>query len=200
MELTRDQYAWTNNKPVLFRLPENNYQDNLVAIWLTSWVDEKLSEVRNKLQDFHKELSPDTCSTTSLDYLACLLGFTDVYWDTKYSEEVKRGLLRNVKELWQYRGTKRGILLALALIQVDATIWLKGTLVLPLTLSQTFSTNNLKMYLRLPLKYPENGYHFLQANRVVQGYAPVLIEVQVVYEYFYCGFSKLGQPLFKETL
>lgn len=183
-------------RPILDRLPEFEYRDNPVADWLTLWSDLELLRVRNILEKWYLELSPDTCQDSSLDYLASLLGFSGVYWDTKWSVLVKRTILSNTSKLWLTRGTKAGLTLILSILVESSKVWVNGNLTLPFPMSKAFERNDLRLYIRLPLTYSENGSQFYQVKRIIEGYVPVILETGVVYEHHYCGFSRIGQPMF----
>ena len=57
---------WQNNRPIFDSLPEKGYKDNSVALALTQWVDADLSSKAAQLQNFYKELDPDTCQDSML--------------------------------------------------------------------------------------------------------------------------------------
>lgn len=182
--------------PVLNRLPEYGYQDNPVTSWLTNWSDLELLRVRNILEQWYLELSPHTCQDISLDYLSSLLGFSGVYWDTKWSSSTKRNVLAMANQLWLNRGTVKGLRMILNILVEEYHIWTRGALEIPFSLPSTFGRNDMRVYIKLPLKYRDNGVQFYEAKRILTGYTPAVIEADVVYEQFYLGFSRLGQPLF----
>lgn len=188
---------WANRRPILESLPEKGYQDNDVAISLTSWIDESLSEKAEQLQSFHKELDPSTCKVASLDYLAYLNGLNGDYWDTSWSVATKRTLIKNAHSvLWQYRGTSKALSFVLDTHKIKHHIWVDGSTLLSFKLPQKLGSPKLRFYIRLPVTYHRDGWHWKEAERTARNFAPAIVGYKVCHEYFRLGFSRVGEPVF----
>jgi len=71
------------------------------AQWLTSGVDEFLSEKKKAIDSFYYDyLDPDTCSPATLDWLAQHVGLVGNLWDTAWEEGIKRGMIKNTFGWW----------------------------------------------------------------------------------------------------
>lgn len=160
-------------------------------------MDAGLSAKADQLQNFYKQLDPSTCDASKLDYLAYLNGLSGSYWDTAWSETTKRTLIKNAhSELWQWRGTKRALSFVLGVHQIKHQVWLDSNSILPFTLPQKLGTYQLRFYIRLPITYVRDGWHWKEAKRTAKNFAPAIVGYQVCHEYFRLGFSKVGEPLF----
>lgn len=105
-ELYRRWYI--DNKPASGLLPGVNggYTDNVVSQWLMSPPDKLLLEIRDKIDDFPRQLNPLTCDANMLDYLSAMFGYTGEYWDRTWPESAKRQLLAQAFPLiWPRKGT-----------------------------------------------------------------------------------------------
>lgn len=190
---------WANKRPTLDSLPEKGYQDNDVAIALTSWVDAKMSAKADQLQNFYRQLDPSTCDANKLDYLAFLNGLSGSYWNTSWQESTKRTFIQYAhSELWQYRGTKRSLSFVLDTHQIKHRLWFDSSSLLPFTLPQVLGSYHLRFYIRLPISYVRDGWHWKEAQRTAKNFAPAIVGHQVCHEYFRLGFSKVGEPLFND--
>ncbi|MBW4558461.1 MAG: phage tail protein [Trichormus sp. ATA11-4-KO1] len=187
---------WHEGRPVFNRLPQTGYQDNLAVDWLTLWVDQKLSDKADQLQTLWTKLDPLTTTEDWLDYLAFLCGLSGVYYDTKWAVNIKRQMISQAHSLWSSRGTLASIRTVLDIHEIPYTIWNSGSLRLPFVLSATFGRDDLRLYVRLPLDYQRTSREFKEAQRTLRNYAPVIVDAEVVFERFYLGFSRIGEPLF----
>lgn len=195
--MTDSKTAWNNRRPILHRLPQYGYQDNAIADALTFYPDLKLSGVKDLLERWYLELHPDTCQDASLDYLAYLVGFSGHFWDTRWSNPVKRDLIRASHAiLWRKRGTFEAIRAVLDIHGISYDIWTDGSLNLAFTLSGTFGSPKMRYYLRLPKTTPRVSPAFQEARRTLRLYSPAVTKSKVTYQAFYLGLSRLGDPLF----
>ena len=188
--------TWQDGRPIYNRLPLKGYQDNLVADWLTLWVDEKLSGTASTLEAFWQNLIPETCPAVYLDYLGYLCGLSGQYWDTKWSTAVKRLMVANTHKFWSDRGTMLTIKSVLDIHRLTYTLWTNGALRLPFTLPNTFGTDDLRLYVRLPLIFQRTSQQFKEAQRTLRNYAPAVVKSAACFERFYLGFSYFSDPLF----
>lgn len=189
---------WQNRRPIFDSLPEIGYKDNTIADSLTSWIDEKLSRKADQLQNFYKELDPDTCQSGSLEYLAFLHGLSGKFWDNTWKETTKRSLIKNSHSvLWQYRGTSKPIKFVLDAHGISHVLWTDGSTNLSFNLPKKLATPRLRFFLRLPLTYARDNWAWKEAKRTVANFAPAVAKYSVCHDKFYLGFSQLGEPLFR---
>jgi phage tail P2-like protein len=185
------------DRPVFKRLPIEGYQNNPVADALTQWVDERLIATKETLENFYRELDPDTAKDSSLDYLAYLVGLSDEFYYPEWSPEVKRAMIAaSLSLLWPYRGTLKALRTVLDIHSIDYDIWQPGELVLPFRLPGEFGTGGAEYYIRLPLRYQRSSLQWAEARRTLDNFGTFGIRSGVVYKAFYVGFSRLGEPLF----
>jgi phage tail-like protein len=210
--------VYKDGRPVFYDLPQKGYQDNPIVDWLTLWYDERIVQSATTLESFWQNLDPMVAPESYLDYLAFLCGLSGKYWDVKWTVPVKRSLISLAHSLWSSRGTLRAIKQVLN-IQLSTylydsegflvddkgdylienpeyTIWTNGALRLSFTLPATFGKDDLKLWVRLPLKYQRSTQQFKEAQRTLRNYAPAIVKSGVCFERFYLGFSVLGDPLF----
>lgn len=192
--------AWTLGSPVFRRLPEKGYRDNTVTQWIVTPVDEILTGVKTKLEGFYASLNPATCPDDYLDYVGFLMGYSDTYWDTLWSNEVKRQLCVEASSLWHRMGTHDTLQRVLTIHAIIHGIWVDGVLLMPFLMPGTMGTPKARVYVRLPLIYMRTGKKWLEAMRTVRNYTPAPINSKVVYDQFYLGFSVLGEPMFVQPL
>lgn len=188
--------SWHDDRPVFSQLPQVGYQDNPTVDWLTFWVDQKLVDKANQLQSIYTKLDPATTDAAWLDYLGFLVGLSGNYWDVKWSSTVKRQMITNAHSLWSSRGTLKSIKKVLDIQGLTYSIWTNGSLRLPLTLPSTFGRDDLRVYIRMPLKYQRASLEFKEASRTLRNYAPAIVKSEVVFDLFYLGFSRISDPLF----
>lgn len=188
---------YTTEKPLLNILPEAGYKDNALVAALTEPVDRKYSEILALLESMPQKLTSAECPEEMLDYLAYLVGMSGEYWDTSWSAEVKRGFIQNAAMLWRLKGTQRCIETALGIHGITYNLWQSDSIRFPAKLPGTFGVRSLRFYIRLPLSYTRTSYGFLEAQRVLDNYKPVVVKGRVCYEAFKLSYSKLGEPLFK---
>lgn len=188
--------SWQEGRPTFLRLPERGYQDNVLTDALTTFADEKLVETADRLQNFYKELNPVTAKAESLDYLAAIVGMSKEYWDIQWSEVVKRQMIALAPFLWKNRGTLRSISAVLGVHGMTYRYWTDGSLRVPFPIGSKIGSSTLRIYVRLPLTYHRHGVEFREAQRTLNNYSPAVIESAVVYDKFYVGFSRVGEPVF----
>lgn len=186
-----------DSRPVFDRLPVDGYQNNPVAEYLTAWPDTKLIKSKNILERFYLELDPNTAKAESLDYLAFLVGLSDEFWYSEWTEPVKRAMIAaSLSVLWPLRGTMKALRTVLDIHSLDYDIWRPGALVLPFDLPGEFGTGGPEFYIRLPLDYQRSSQQWAEAVRTLQNFGLFGARSGVVYRRFYLGFSRIGEPLF----
>lgn len=190
--------AWDSSRPIYDRLPRQGYGDNTPSDWVTAWADEELSKVADRAQEFYKQVDPVTADSKSLDFLAWLVGMSGEYWDTTWTDPVKRQMISLAYSLWKIRGTEASIRAVLEIHGMDHDIWQKSDLRLSFKFPGVFGKPDLRFIVRLPLKYHRAGKEFTEAQRTIRNFAPAVIEAKVAYKGFYLSFSRLGDPLFKK--
>lgn len=190
--------AWQSGRPIHSRLPVNGYQDNQVAEALTDWIDTKLTSHAAVLSAWHRNADPDLCHEDYLDWLASLVGLAGAYWDTAWSPQIKRDLIKlSHPVLWKRKGTLDCIRRVLGTHQIQHQIWQESRLQMPFAMPGRFGTPTLRYCVQLPLKYRRSSQEWKEAARTVRNYSPAITKAQVCYEAFYLGFSKLGDPMFR---
>ncbi|MFB2876860.1 phage tail protein I [Floridanema aerugineum] len=198
------QKAWSEGRPVFYRLPEKNYQDNEVADALTSWTDSKLVEKKEQLENFYKYLDPDTCPDHLLDYLAFLVGMSGNYWDVKWSAKVKRDFIRYAHVfLWRTKGTLACIKKVLDIHELEYDIWSKARLYLTFKMgvnAKMYESERLRLVVRVPFKYPRQRENWKEVERSLRNYAPAVVETKVSYPYFNMGTSRIGDLMFEKPV
>jgi phage tail-like protein len=191
--------VYKDSRPVFYDLPQKGYQDNPVVDWLTLWYDEKIVQSATTLESFWQNLDPAIAPESYLDYLAFLCGLSGNYWDVKWSVDVKRLLIALAHSLWSSRGTLRAIRQVLDIHSLEYTIWTNGALRLSFTLPATFGKDDLRLWVRMPLKYQRSTPQFKEAQRTLRNYAPAIVKSGVCFNRFYLGFSVLNDPLFVDS-
>ena len=197
MDVQSQYQAWASQRPVFSRLPQVGYQDNSVADWLTSWVDIELTNKKQQLEQFYTQLSPQTCASTSLDYLAFLVGLSGDYWSVNWTDVVKRQMIASATNIFSSRGTVSCITQVLTIVGVNAKLWWSGQTIVSFQLPVTLGSSDLRLFIRLPIQYQRNGYEWQEAQRVRRCYVPAMVSSMVCYDKFYLGMSRLGEPVFK---
>jgi phage tail P2-like protein len=189
--------AWATLRPLYSRLPVAAYRDNPLADALTVWADEKLTDKRLQLEGFHEHLDPLTCPSEALDYLGYLVGMSGAFWDSEWSDGVKRQMISQAHlYVWRFRGTLGVVKAVLTIHGFEWDIWLDGSLTLPFEFSGSFGSQKLRYYVRLPIQYARSSSEFREAIRTVKNYSPVHVDARVCYQGFVFGFSRIGEPLF----
>jgi hypothetical protein len=187
---------WDKGRPVFLRLPRDGYQNNPDVEALLTQPDEFLTRTKTLLETLYQRLDPLVCPVEWLDYLGWLNGWSAEYWDTLWTPEVKRALIVISNSVWGGLGQQQILGLVLSTQGVEHRIWTAKSLQLPFTLPGTMDTPKGKLFIRVPLKYLRNGRLFKEAERTRTNFVPCVISSKVTYEYFYLGFSALGEPLF----
>jgi phage tail P2-like protein len=188
--------AWYRGRPVYNRLPLSGYQDNSAVDAITKPIDLKLMSVKGTLEALAEALDPVNCPVGYLDYVAYLNGFSGRYWDALWTNEVKRQLVTDARYIWANRGKAEIVSKVLTIHGITHDVWRTGSLTLPFTLTATFSTPQMLTYIRLPLSYLRASTQWREAERTRKNFLHCGIKTRVVYDKFYLGFSKLGDPLF----
>ena len=127
--------AWEQSRPIYARLPSDSqqYQFNPIVDAVTQPWDAILMQLQNKLLNIERDyLDPITARSDTLDWLAQLCGFTGEYWDTSWSDTIKRQLIANGHlKIWNYKGTGWVLQYLLDIFGLSATVvpespWLVG--------------------------------------------------------------------------
>lgn len=187
---------WDKGQPVTLRLPRDGYQNNPDVVALLSQPDWFLTEKKGQLETLHQQLTGVTAPTDWLDYLAWLLGWSDEYWDSRWSESVKRQLIVISNSVWERLGQSDVITQILDIHGIEHDLWTEVALQLSFIMPATFSTPKGRLYIRLPIQYLRNGDEFREARRTRDNFVPCTILSGVVYYRFYLGISQLGDPMF----
>jgi phage tail P2-like protein len=187
---------WVSGRPFFTALPEVGYQDNDAVDSLTLWVDEQLTAKAVQLQSMWTKLDPVTTDEIYLDYLAFLVGLSGPYWDLKWSTAVKRQMITQAHSIWSIRGTVTALNKVLAIHGISYNLWSRGSLNLTFILPGTFGKDDFTLYIRLPLTYTRFSVGFKEAERTAKNYSGAVSKTRVVYERFYLGYSRLGEPVF----
>lgn len=188
--------AWDNGRPVFLNLPRDGYQNNPDVEALLTQPDEFLTSTKVLMETFYAKLNPVDCPEGWLDYLAWLNGWSDEYWDTLWKPSVKRLLIALSNTIWKGLGQKQTLELVLTTHGVINRIWASQSLQLPFVMPGKLDTPKGVLYIRLPLKYLRNSLEFREAERTRKNFVPCVIRSQTTYEYFYVGYSALGEPMF----
>lgn len=190
---------WGNGRPIFDSLPEKGYRDNEVADALTSWVDQELTEKAALLQNFYRQLDPVLCDSDKLDFLAYLNGLSGNFWDSSWQDDVKRKLIANAHPvLWDQRGTAAALHFVLSTHKLRYDLWVDGNTNLSFSMPAKMATPKLRFFIRLPVTYHRGGTEWREAVRTARNFAPAIVRHEVCYDYFRCGFSRLGEPMFNQ--
>lgn len=102
-------------RPVYSRLPgiaeayrsDPLFSDNETpAQWLTSGVDEFLSQKKDQIVSFYQDyLDPQTCSPGVLDWLAQHVGLFGDLWDERWDRKIKVAMIENAFGWWDREKT-----------------------------------------------------------------------------------------------
>lgn len=187
---------WTDGRPIYHRLPYKGYRDNPVADFVTEPMDYNIIAIKNLLQQFYSRINPATCSEADMDYVGFLYGFSGGFWDTNWSETVKRSFITNAVLLWRSRGSIASIGSVLAIHNIQHDIFTDGLLLVPFTIPSTLGTPKARVFIRLPLLYLRNSAQWLEAERSRNNWLSATILSKVCYNKFYVGFSVVGEPIF----
>jgi len=77
--------------------------------WLVSGADEFLAAKKDDIASFYqKYLSPETCLTPTLAWLAQHLGLTGDLWNDQWDRPIKEAMIRNAFGWWDRGGTNEG--------------------------------------------------------------------------------------------
>jgi phage tail P2-like protein len=199
--------AWSEGRPIFLRLPQYGWQDNQVADWITDPYDRILVELQQAILNFPRDfIDPDTARSDALDWLAMLCGYWPSYWDTEWSDRIKRELIKNHQFLWNYKGTQQELLYLLELFQLDATIEIQGAWRVGTTaiggaiggelLSYSILVNSVgkAFYLRTSVKWRL----IERLNRLFMPCwcSPISLNGSFVhYDKFRVGLSTVGEPI-----
>ncbi len=196
--MTNDAYSrvWEQGRPVYLRLPRDGYQNNDDIKALLTQPDEFLTGVKTLLEGLYQQLNPLIAPEGWLDYIAWLNGWSDEYWDALWTPAIKRALIVISNRVWSGLGQLSTLELILDTHGIEHRIWASTSLQLSFTLPATFHTPKGVVYIRLPLKYVRSSYWFKEAKRSRNNFIPCVLLSDAVYEYFYLGYSNLGEPMF----
>lgn len=184
-------------RPTFSRLPMRGYQDNPLADALTSFYDEKLVAVGQQVEGFHLNLDPVTCDAKYLDYIAYLLGMVYPYYDITWAESTKRLIVASANDIFKYRGTLKGLRLAIDPHGFPYKISTATSLTLAFLFTPLpkFGSDAKITYIGLNLlASPRTGTAFKETKRAVDNYCSIIYPPVVCYEHFYIGFSVFGEP------
>jgi len=187
---------WDKGRPVLLQLPRDGYQNNPDVAALLTYPDEFLTATKTLLETLYQKLDPLVCPVEWLDYLGWLNGWSAEYWDTLWSPTVKRALIVVSNSVWAGLGQQQILELVLGTHNIEHRIWAAKSLQLPFTLPGRLDTPKGKLFIRLPLKYLRGSQLFKEAERTRLNFVPCTIVSKVTYEYFYLGYSAVGEPVF----
>jgi phage tail P2-like protein len=194
--------GWNTDRPVYHRLPEESqqYQGNDVVDALTYPIDKILVDYKNALLNFEANfINPDTCRADALDWLAQLCGYTGEYWDSTWTEEQKRKLIKYSHIfVWAQKGSE--ILLNWLLndvFELSATIYQVGEFLADISEADNdvIGGDLLEYFILLPLSYETYSKEWKLAEKINKLYSPVWVDSDVVYDGFYADFSEVGDPV-----
>ena len=183
---------------ILDNLPERGYADNPNVTKLLAFPEAKVSEWADTMANFHTQL--DAATSTQLEYLGYLFGFTGVYWSATWSDVTKRNIVSLGMKYWAIRGTSNALNLWLVATGIQCSIWQGSVLSLPFKIPAKLGTRRNKVVFRLPLSTIRGNSEWLEAVRMANHLVPVMTPSRVGYETFRLGFSKLGEPMFSNRI
>lgn len=189
---------WDKGRPIFLNLPRDGYQNNPDVEALLTQPDEFLTSTKVLLETFYAMLTPETCPDSWLDYLAWLHGWSDEYWDTLWTPTVKRNLISLSNTIWAGLGQQRILALILTTHGVISRLWTSTALQMPFPMPGKMDTPKGTLFIRLPRQYLRNSPPFREAERSRRNYLPCTILSKTTYEYFYMGFSAMGEPMFSQ--
>ncbi len=102
-----DYFKSDISRPVYSRLPGTSGayssidNEETVSKWVVAGADEVLSKSQSRISNFYRDyLDPDACYPLALDWLAQHIGMFGPLWDTNWSTNIKRGVIKNAFGWW----------------------------------------------------------------------------------------------------
>lgn len=182
------------------RLPEKGYADNQSVEWILSHANYKVAQWKSIMENFHLQLSPNTCSDGNLDWLSQLFGFTGKYWNFAWTVTQKRNILKLGLSFWRIKGTLEAINKWIAALALPIQVWTGNSLILPFTLSATLGSPKFKIVLRIPFSENRGNAVWRESQRITEILTPVATPTHVGFDAFRLGYSQLGECLFTSPL
>jgi phage tail P2-like protein len=196
-----DPLAWQNATPLTGNLPEV-YRENEVSGWLSTPWDRFLFSLKTKIDTVaQRQLNPETCDESWLDYLAALSGFTGEYWNSTWDVSIKRELIKNgLSYLWPRRGTREFLVYILELFFGNRfDVWTESEFRADVTvLPGDLGEPEYRYFIRLPIDFAKTSAEFKLARQINRLYGAFYCDSDVVYDGFYASFSSAGDPIFDE--
>jgi hypothetical protein len=173
-----------------------------VADWLTQPLDENLIAIKSVIKNFFQNyLDPDTAEATNLDWLAQLCGYVGEYWETQWSEQSKRTLLKNYCFVWESKGSRPCLEFLLNVFAISSKIYLLGEFLAGRNCAgESLGGEALEYFLLLPLRYLRTSEEWRLASKINRLYSPCYVKSIVCYSQFTAGFSAVGEPVFDANI
>lgn len=198
------QNSWEEGRPIYKRLPAiaEQYVGNPVVDAITLPWDEVLMQSKLATDNFYTNfLNPTTALSQNLDWLAQLCGFVGEYWDSSWSDAIKRTLIANsYSYIWVSRGTRACLQYLFSVFGLPAKIVVIGDFYAGITtLPAQIGGGNFQFFVTVPLSggFLRTSPQWALVDRLRRLYSPVFCDSRTCYaEGFIAGFSAAGDPCF----
>lgn len=195
--------TWSTGRPIFNRLPVP-YQNSEPTDWFTIPWDELLLEAKAEGDNFYTNyLDPDNARASVLDWLAQFCGFTGEYWDSSWSEDTKRLLIReSYSRIWPQKGSRDLLDWLLQAFEIQAALFIPGEFLAGVNVAGDTlgAATGLEYYIRMALQYTRQSTTWNTAVNLNNLYGPVFAKSRLMYDMFYAGVSVAGDLVFSVPL
>lgn len=177
--------AWKAGKPLFLRLPRI-YRSNPITVWLSSFWDEFLLEIYNKVLDvYNRQLRIVDADERWVDWLSPLLGWSDSYWNPSWSLAGKKALLLNSflgELIWETKGSRETLSFVLTCAGIKNYVEVDGDFIIGTNeIGDPIGYDPWSFTVYLPPEY-QGTDKYREAERIVQLFKPAWTEHSYVYD------------------
>ena len=185
--------TWEERKPIYGRLPDAHKTD--AALALTQGMDAYFISVKEKAEDFYLNTIPLEAPVTSLDWLAYCIGLDTILYDKNWDVVQKRAVLHNAFFIYRNRGTAACLELVSNILELNYTIGLSQSTLLPFTIPKIIQGTNKQLIFKMEKYEKRDSVNWLNTVYVAKALVPIFQRYVVSYDNFYLGKSRLGEIL-----
>jgi phage tail-like protein len=169
----------TQYLPACYR--QGDEQEN-IALALTQGIAEKYVELSDRLLAYRQDyLDPETCHVEWLDEIARWSGWGDL-WDSTWTVEVKRSLLKETEFIWSNRGNREVLTKLFSIFNLAVTLVPQTGFILNVT---TFpgglGIDPFSYVVRLPNTYVDGSPELQTVKRLLKDFLPCWIDFSYSY-------------------
>lgn len=152
-----------------------------IADALTQGIAEKYSYWIDIIANYEtKFLDPETAEEEWLDTLSRWSGWGN-YWDSSWSVEIKRKLLKNTDFIWRNRGNKELLPLLFNIFNLNAQLIPQSGIILGVsTLPGTFTNDPFSYQISVPSNYIPGSYEYILIQRLLKQFTPCWYQIDIV--------------------